>query len=272
MRLRSRVIVVTLGLLAAAYVGVGGLLWLAQDVMLFPAPTVSDARLARFAERLGAEEVRIEASDGVAIYGLYLPAEGEKLVLFFHGNGEYAGLREDHYAVLRAQGWDVLAGSYRGYPGGQGAPSQAGIERDARAFWDHAVNERGFSPDRIVLYGVSLGGGAVGTLLDDVEPAGVVLESTFASAIELASRQAPIWPVSLLFNHPFRTIDAAPVSAPVLVMHGEVDGVIPVDHGRRLAVAFDAGFVEAPGFGHNQSLGVMYAPARKALVAFLDSL
>ena len=244
------------GLLLLAYVVPALLLVWAQDRILFPAPTIPDERLAELAQAAGAVEVRAPTADGVVLYGWHLRQTGERALLYFHGNGESVAYTRDMQQAALAAGWDFVCVSPRGYPGSGGVPKAGSIALDARAAWVLATEALGYAPEQILLHGRSLGGGLAGTLMAEVRPAGLVLESTFRSLIAIGRDTFPLYPARLLLRHRAPTIEAAPqVDYPVLVLHGDQDEVIPVAHGRALAAAFPhATYVEARGFGHTDGL------------------
>ena len=242
--------------------------------MLFPAPTIGAQDLSLEAEAANAREVRYAASDGVQVYGWHYPAQGRRAVLYFHGNASYAGSNPRWKQTLVAAGWDVIAASYRGYPGAQGKPSEVGLKRDAMAAWNFVTQELAIPPHGVVLHGRSLGGGVAGTIMTEVEPAGIVLESTFLSARARATSLYPWLPVRWLMTSPFLTADRAPgVQVPVLVLHSDGDDVIPVDHGRALSRLFSNGrYVEEVGLAHNDDMLMEGARAPGAYQAFLKQV
>ncbi len=249
---------------AALYLVYGLLLWRIQEAVLFPAPDAPAAVLAEAAAGAGAQElwlpVRPDSGYIGKIYTWYLPPDpgspsGDApagLVIYNHGNAEDLRNRTSLYRHLNRRGWGVLAISCPGYPGTPGAPSEAGMRAAVLAAWDHATGPLGVPAGRVVLHGYSMGGGAMGTALGAVQPGGLVLESTFASITDMGRRFAPLHPVRLLLRHPLRTIDRiGQLRAPALILHGSLDRLIPVDHGRRLAAALPgAVFVEVPDGGH----------------------
>lgn len=248
-----RLIVLAMACLAT-YLAYGAILYQLQDTILFPVPRADREALDREAAGIGARVHEPVAADGTRLYAWHLPGGGERLLVFFHGNG--GGLGAAPWFAHHLPGFDIVSFSYRGYPGSEGQPSEAGLVLDARAIWSLVTEQLGFSPDSIVLHGQSLGGGVVNHLLTEVQPAAATFDSTFASVLELARRRAPVLPVGLLLRHPFRSIERAPsISVPVLVMHGDADTLIPVSHGRRMAEAYpDARYVEVPGRGHQHWL------------------
>lgn len=269
-----RALKVTLVALFLAYLLGGFAAWRFQEALLFPAPSVPMERLEAGALSAGARSVHITTEDGVRLYGWHHVAEGERIVIYFHGNGESVLATPDLGERFDAIGWDVLKVALRGYPGSEGEPSAEGMAEDARATWRFVVDKLGYPPDHVVLYGRSMGGGVVGSLMTEVEPGGIVLESTYTSLLDMARLRYPMYPVGLLLRHRFDTAANAPkVDVPVLVLHGDQDGVIPVEQGRTLGRLFpNVTYVEQRGFGHNDDLAFRGRDAWLALEAFLEPI
>lgn len=257
--------------LATLYLTVGLVLRAVQERLLFPAPTVPRADLARMAQLAGAAELTVP-SETETLYGWHLPAGGTHAVLYFHGNASYTAVNVLAMRAAKQAGWDFICISPRGYPGSTGEPAPGFLRADAQAAWSYATMVLGFAPERVVLHGRSLGGGMVGELMDSAEPGGFIIESSFSSMTALVQEKIAAWPMGLLLKYPLRTADrAASVSAPALVLHGDADEMIPVAHGRSLAAAFPAAeYVEVSGKGHND--GLLQDPAAAAAVrAWLDA-
>src|SRR5262245_12489052 len=138
------------------YLGVLALMYFAQRALMY-FPDV--ARTPPSAAGLPlAEEVVLQTQDGEKVIAWHVPPRGEKpVVLYFHGNGGALDLRAGRFRKLVADGTGLLALSYRGYGGSTGTPTEAGLIRDAQAAYDFAVAR--FPPERIVLWGESLGTG-----------------------------------------------------------------------------------------------------------------
>ena len=255
-------------LLAAAallWLGAGALLWTEQERLLFPAPGgIERDALDQAARELGVETLDLRAADGTSLYGWYRAAGGTRAVLYFHGNAETVAGSGALMRRANQLGWDFGVVAYRGYPGSEGAPGEAGIALDARALFDHTV-QRGIPAERVVLHGRSLGGAVAGALAAEVEPGGVVLESTFTRLADVAREAFPLWPVDGLLRHPFDTwsrLDRMPRH--LLHVHGALDQVVPVHHGRSLAARTGAPYREVPGGRHDDS-HVLSDPEARAL-------
>jgi abhydrolase domain-containing protein 17 len=205
------------------YLAFAAFAWLASDRMIFQPPPSS--------YRAGQLPIVMVPTDGGSIATLHLPnPRATVTVLYAHGNAEDLGHAAPLLEELRRAGFAVLAFDYRGYGLSTGGPpSAAGATSDMEVVYQHAVRTLKIPPSRIVLYGRSVGSGPATDLAARVPIGGLVLESAFVSAFRVLTR------VSLLPFDRFHNLrHIRRVRAPVLVIHGTEDEVIPVSHGRRL--------------------------------------
>lgn len=183
----------------------------------------------------------MNASDGNEIHGLYWPPpapEGEKrpTLLFLHGNAqtvfEWAMVRAD----LQVLGAGMLLIDYPGYGKSRGSPTESSLYAAGRAALTWLVDTRATPLADIVVFGKSLGGGVATELCVDTAVRGLILESTFCSVPAVARRLIPFMPESLEFkSERYPSIERmARITAPVLVIHGDRDTLIPVRQGREL--------------------------------------
>ena len=204
-------------------------------LMYFPDPLRVPPAEAGLA---GVEEVEIAAGDGVTLIAWHAPArEGKHTILYFHGNAANAANRARKIETMREDGSGVFYLNNRSYGGSGGRPSEANNVADAIAAYDHLVG-RGVPPERIVAFGESLGSGQAVRLAGERPVAAVVLEAPLTSTIDVA-RPTYFWlPLGLLITDSYdnaRNIGA--VTAPLLILHGARDSVIPVEMGKRLLAA-----------------------------------
>lgn len=223
---------------AALYGAMVGALYLFQRDLLF-LPDTSRPSAARAAVP-GMSDVELQTTDGLKLFSWYVPAAaGRPTILYLHGNGGHIGYRADRATALTAPGNGVLLVEYRGYGGNPGRPSEDGFHADGEAALAF-LGGKGVSPGRIVLYGESLGSAvairlAAETAARGAPVAGVVLESPFTSIAEVAQHHYPYVPARYLVRDRF---DAASrvtaIKAPLFVMHGEKDRVVPFRFGQKL--------------------------------------
>jgi hypothetical protein len=187
------------------------------------------------------EDVWLVNGLGTRIHGWWLPCEGaRRVVLLCHGNGGNISYLMDTYRIFHELGLSVLAFDYSGYGQSGGRASEKGTRSDAMAAWNWLVEERGFRPDRVVLFGRSLGGGVAARLASDLaalgtEPGGMILESTFTSVAAMGAARYPWLPVRWLVRHRYDTRRAlAHVRVPALFLHSPEDDLVPYAMGRAL--------------------------------------
>lgn len=208
----------------------------------------------------GGEEVWFETAGGARLHGWFVPAAGGQArasVVYFHGNGGNVSYLDWVGEQLAARGFDVLLFDYRGYGRSEGSLSdERGLYEDADAAYDYLVRGRGARPERVVLYGQSLGTTAAADLAARRPCGALVLESGLSSAADMARVIFPWLPraVARLTRSKFDSVGKLPrAGCPVLVIHGERDEVIPVEQGRALHAAAPEPkqLMLIPGAGHN---------------------
>ena len=250
------------------YLALVGLIWSQERRFLFPASTLRTS--AAEAGLSGFGDVVIDTPDGERLVGWWRPPEPGRIVfLYLHGNGGSLLNRRERVRALAEGGRGILIVSYRGYSGSTGRPSEAGLRTDARAA--HAWLGS-YDPARIVLYGESLGTGVAIRLATEAKVGGVVLDSPYTSTADVAKTLFWYVPVTLLMQDQFRSIDrVAELRAPLLVLHGERDGLIPIAQSR---ILFDAApepkrYVALPGVDH---VGVLENGGLAEIRRFADGI
>jgi uncharacterized protein len=241
-----------IGLATAAtlgFAGVVGLLYTYQRELIYPVPEVDRSVPAGF------QPISYTTQDGLILNAGYRPARpGMPTLLFFHGNSVDWQSTEHTTELAVARGYGVLAAEYRGYGGNPGSPSEAGLYADGYAALDWLLAQ-GVAAERIVLVGNSLGSGVATELASQVPACALVLVSPFMSMTATAANTYPFAPVDWLLADRFDNVAKIGRAAmPVLVVHGEDDALIPLDHARQLAAANPAAqLVALPGMGHNMA-------------------
>lgn len=208
-------------------------LYLLQRSILFqPDATRPEPAQSRAADMTWATA---STADGLELRGWWKPAApGRATILYFHGNGGNIGDRDGKARRLIDRGYGLLMAGYRGYGGNPGSPSEAGLLADGRA-WLAALEGLGVPAQRAILYGESLGSGVVTALATETAVGGLVLEAPFTSIVDIAAARYWFVPVRRLVLDRFDTESRLPqVKAPLLIIHGSRDRVVPVVHGERL--------------------------------------
>ncbi|WP_376985982.1 alpha/beta hydrolase [Bosea sp. R86505] len=241
-----------LAIALTVYLGLLGLLFVRQRDLVFPRnPARADLAAAGLQ---AAEELTLTAADGERIVAWAVPPRaGKPVILYFHGNAGNLGSpgRVARFRALTEDGTGLLAVSYRGYGGSTGRPSEAGLHLDARAAYGFAAER--FGAAQLVGYGESLGTGVVLKLAAETPLAAVVLEAPYLSTVAVAQGIYPYVPVSWLMLDSFRSDEViGRVRAPLLVLHGERDRVIPFAQGETLYSLANAPkrFLRFPKGGH----------------------
>ena len=222
-------------LLLIAVVGYGGVLGLMyvfqRALMYFPDPTRTPPAAAGLPQ---AEEITLTSGDGEKLIAWYVPPKVTKpLIIYFHGNAGSLDLRAGRFKWVVEDGNGLLALSYRGYGGSTGKPTETGLISDGMAAYDFAAAR--YPAGNIVLWGESLGTGVAVAIAAERKVGGVILDAPFTSIADVGAAAYPFAPVRWLLKDPFRSDERiARVSAPLLVLHGERDRIVPIAFGEKL--------------------------------------
>jgi uncharacterized protein len=262
-----RAVLTTAGVLVGVWVAVVALAWGFQRQLIYlpdravPSGTPADV-----------EEVRLTTSDELQLTAWFVRADRDpaSVVLVTPGNAGNRALRLPLARGLAARGHDVLLLEYRGYGGNPGQPHERGLVRDAVAAWEHLVGRPDVDADRLVLLGESIGTGVAAAVAaqltgsgdpvapgEDVPaaaPAAVVLRSPFPTLADVAAGHYPFLPVRLLLRERFPVTEhLRQTEAPILVVAGGADTIVPTARSQEVAAAADAHYVELAGVDHNDA-------------------
>ncbi len=248
-----------------------GCMYLQQSSMMFFPYATLDQTPAAWG--LTYEDVFLDTDDGVRLHGWYIPRQGAKrTLLFFHGNAGNISHRGDSVEIFHRLGLNVFIFDYRGYGKSQGKPDEKGLYQDASAAWRYLNNEREFSQDDIILFGRSLGGAVAAKLAAEVQPGGLILESTFSSARDVANAVFPILSRMIFLRFDFNTTShVRRVACPVLVLHSPNDEIIPFRLGEKVFQAANEpkSFVKMRG-DHNSGFITSQPDYERTLGAFVS--
>jgi len=225
-------------LLLCLYLGFAAMLYVTQrSMMYFPETLHTSPAQAGLSS---AQEVTLTAPDGVKSIAWHVPPRGDRpVILYFHGNGGSLRYRVDRFSKLLADGIGLVALEYRGYGGSTGSPTEAGLIADGEAAYAFAAAR--YPVKDLVLWGESLGSGVAVPIAAEKPVSRVILEAPFTSAAAVAAGRYWYLPVRLLMKDQFRSDERiGKITAPVLILHGARDRVVPFAMGERLFEATKA--------------------------------
>jgi fermentation-respiration switch protein FrsA (DUF1100 family) len=262
-------------MVASAYALLAAFLFFAQSHLVYFPQTGRDFIATPGQRGLAYEPVVLRTKDGMTLHGWFVPAPAAMgtmgTVLFLHGNAGNISHRIDYLTMFHGLGYQTFIFDYRGYGQSSGTPSESGTYIDAEAAWNYLVEEKGIQPNRIALFGESLGGAIAAWLATRERPALLVLASAFTSLPDVGEKIYPFLPVRLLSRFNYNTLEyLESVTCPALIAHSPQDEIVPLAHGKALYEAAPAPkeFLELEG-GHNDGFIFMREAWVRALSRFM---
>jgi fermentation-respiration switch protein FrsA (DUF1100 family) len=267
-----RLLLVLLALAAAGYAAV--VLWLIRQETRLVFEAGSTLAVGR--PSFPYEQIDLPRADGARQFAWVMrrgQSDDGLWVLYLHGNATSIASQVNisRYRLLTDLELNLLAPEYRGFGGLDGTPTEATLQADARTAYDYLRNTRRIAPQKILLYGWSLGSAVAVNLAFEAPPAAIVLEGAPASLADLTTRRYPFLPLRLLMRSGFDSIrKIGRIPAPMLFLHSADDEVIPIAEGHRLFEAARGAktFVELRG-GHLQVSDVDEARMADAIASFI---
>jgi len=251
-----------LAALAAAYLGLMVMTWLVADAIMFPAPPPSYTDAPN--------QPKLPSPDGNKITAVFMEnPRATHVLLFGHGNKMDLGTAEDRLRQYREHGWSVFAYEYPGYGTSTGSPSEAGCCAALASAYAFLTGIKEIPPEKIVLYGLSLGAGPAVDLASREPVGGLIVEGAFLSAFRVITR----WRI-LPWDRFENIAKIGKVRAPLLSIHAQEDQTVPFVHGRLLNEAHHGPkqHLWVAGAGHNNILEVAAADYWDALERYRLSL
>jgi uncharacterized protein len=250
-----------LGVYVVAVLG----MYLGQRSFIYhPSWLAIDARAMRAA---GYAPFAVRTADGLDLTAWRRHGDADKpTIVLFHGNAQDAVKRIDIAAQAARHAYPVVLATYRGFGGNPGKPSEEGLYADARATLD------ALGPAPVVLWGESLGTGVATKMATERRVLGVILQSPYLSVAERAGEIMRWLPAKYLVTDRFDSRSRiAEIGAPLLIVHGKQDLIIPFRHGEALFAAAKEPkiFIALPDRGHNEMQGAAF---EAGVLKFLESL
>ena len=219
------------------------------------------------------EELFLETSDGNTLNGLICQQENSKgLVLYFHGNSSHVFDLGWMAETIHAQGYDFALFDYRSYGKSTGILTEKNLFDDAQTCYHFMAEKYGYQAEDIIIYGRSIGSGIAVKLASEKSCKMLVLETPYASLLDLGKYYTPFLPYQWLMRFPLNSEKhIKKVEVPVYILHGTQDKIVPYNSGRKLANATPnlAEFITIEGANHNNIFE--YPSYQKAVSEILGS-
>jgi len=244
-------------------------------------------QLQRTPEQIGLdyEDVNFSSIDGTPLHGWFLPAQKDVkgTIIFFHGNAENISTHIGAVYWLPPEGYNVFLFDYRGYGRSGGRANINGVHQDARAALQYAHDRADVDPARLVVFGQSLGGSIAlyTTATAGIPVAAVVVESSFSSYRKILREKLAAfiltwpfqWPLSYTVTNRYSPqAVVASLQAPLLIIHGDADATVPVEHAYDLyqAATGDKTLWIIKGGGHTAAFRQYQEEYRPRLLSYLE--
>jgi len=201
------------------------------------------------------EEVLIQVTEEVRVFGWFVDAGPKKPVLLWcHGNAGNIAHRLENLFDLYRGGLSVFLFDYRGYGKSTGSPSESGLYADALASYEYLIRERGVVPERLVIFGRSLGAAVAGEVATQRAAAGLILESAFPSMQSMADEHYLGLPANWFVDAEYNLSQKlSNIAIPTCIIHGEYDRIVPITLGRQVyeSARHPKTWYMVPRAGHN---------------------
>ncbi|HJM78502.1 MAG TPA: alpha/beta hydrolase [Candidatus Pelagibacter bacterium] len=182
------------------------------------------------------EKVKIKTDDNIDLLAWYHNKDIKKFktILYLHGNAGSLENRIHKINHFKDMNINFLLLAWRGFSGNKGEPTEQGLYRDARSAVKWLINQ-GVIEENIIIYGESLGSGVATEIAQNKNFAGIILESPFTSMVAAGKSKYPIFPIKLLLKDRYESDKKITnIISPILVMHGEVDKIVPFWMGEKM--------------------------------------
>ena len=231
----------------------GFLLWVFQRKLIY-FPDTSKPNLNNYQVK-GMEEVNFKTKDGLLLYAWYKKPSLKNLTLvYFHGNAGHLGGRMPLVKDLINEGYGVFIMSYRGYAGNPGSPTEEGLYLDGRAAMDFLTQQKA---DCVAIFGESLGTAVATQMATEYPVKALILQAPFSSLLNVANYHYPFTRLVPPADKFDSISKIASIKAPLLIIHGRKDEVVPFSHGKAMfdKASGEREIFELPMRGHNNLWG-----------------
>lgn len=258
---------------AIGYISVLGLLMFFERNLLYPIPNAATGDWNP--PGIEFEDVYLNAADGTKLHGWFLPCENPRAsIVFFHGNGEdVSSCGPEMSRWRRSLNVCVLVMDFRGYGKSEGKPVESLLVNDGVLSANWLAERQGTTPDQIILWGRSIGGGVAAGVAEVIHPRAMFMECTFDSLANVAAEHIRWAPVRWLMTNQYKSAKRlADYKGRFIQWHGDEDPVVSLASGKRLfeAVGSDnKSFFLGEGYGHNEDSPHEFKAAIKSYIETL---
>lgn len=256
-----------LKILLVIYLAGGIAMYFLQELLMFHPKPLAQDHVFRFDQPF--TEVNLTTPDKRNLNLVKFHAQSLKgVVLYFHGNRQNIERYARYAAYFTKNNYEVWMIDYPGYGKSTGKRSEQILYDDALLFYETAQEK--ISPEKIIIYGKSLGTGVASFLASKKDCRQLILETPYYSMLALAKHYFPLYPVSKLVRYTFPTHQyLKQVNAPITIFHGTSDGVIPYKHSEKLKEENpQLNLISVPGGEHNNLFN--FSLVRKKLDSLLQ--
>lgn len=218
------------------------------------------------------EDVFFRASDGIGLHGWFIPAKQPfATILYCHGNAGNISHRIDIAKMFNERDMNFFIFDYRGFGKSKGSPSEKGTYLDALAAYDYLVTRKDIDPQRIVIFGKSLGATIAIDLATKVKAGVLISESSFTSTKDMAHAIYPYLPFWLFMSQKYNAyVKIEKVDIPILIIHSQNDEIVPFSQGQKLfAKATSPKEFYIMRGGHNDAFYIYNQECMQRIVSFL---
>ena len=220
-----------------------------EKFIFFPSHLTQDFEFQYFENTA---EVFLDIDAHTKIHALHFRVNQPKgIILYFHGNAR--SLDDWGFAAqdFTALGWEVLMPDYRTFGKSTGKLSEKALYADALRWYQHI--QKNYSEQDIIIFGRSLGTGIATQLASINSPKHLILETPYLSLAHMVRLKMPFVPMQLLAYKFLSHRNIKKVNAPIDIIHGTQDALIPYGQAKKLAsiMSEQTTFTTIEGGGHN---------------------
>ncbi|WP_153797943.1 alpha/beta hydrolase [Foetidibacter luteolus] len=247
----KKAVKIILKTLLIIYLAAGIALYFLQDKIMFHPKVLPSDYVFKFTDSFKEASIRYDSATTFHFVKFFPKDTAKGIVIYFHGNRGSIERYRRFVNNFTKHGYEVWMMDYVGFGKSTGIPGEQMMYEEAMQIYKMARVH--FTPQRIVIYGKSLGTGVATQLASRRDCRRLILETPYYSMVSVAQHYAWMYPVSLMVKCKLPTNEYLPkVTAPVTIFHGTEDDVIPYSNAVKLKTLLKPGdeFITLPGGDH----------------------